>query len=75
MEVEPDIIHLLPRYEVQEAYSLHDKMKDLFGNRTQHTLDEGLYKMAQWVKNHGSRTSKKFDNIEITKNFPKAWVE
>jgi hypothetical protein len=27
------------------------------------------------VKQHGSRTSKKFEEIEIEKNFPKAWLD
>jgi hypothetical protein len=30
--------------------------------------------MAQWVKAHGARRSQKFEGIEVTKNFPKAWL-
>jgi UDP-glucose 4-epimerase len=29
--------------------------------------------MAEWVKNHGSRTSNEFKNIEIEKNLPESW--
>jgi UDP-glucose 4-epimerase len=71
----PNIKTMPARNEVLEAYSLHDKMKSLFGNREQYTLEEGLIRMAKWVKEHGSRNSQKFNDIEITKNFPKAWLE
>jgi hypothetical protein len=37
-------------------------------------LDEGLERMAVWVKAHGARQSKKFDRVEVTKNFPTAWL-
>jgi UDP-glucose 4-epimerase len=37
------------------------------------TLDEGLARMAAWVKRHGARASQEFDGIEVDKNFPKAW--
>jgi hypothetical protein len=37
-------------------------------------LEQGLEKMAAWVKKHGARKSTKFENIEIEKNFPKAWL-
>ena len=30
--------------------------------------------MAAWVRDHGSRQSKVFENIELMKNFPKAWL-
>jgi UDP-glucose 4-epimerase len=75
MGVESNIIHLPARSEVQNAYSSHEKIKRVFGSSNLHSLDQGLTKMAQWVKQYGARTSKKFENIEITKNFPKAWME
>jgi hypothetical protein len=31
--------------------------------------------MAAWVKEHGARKSQKFENIEVTKNFPVAWLD
>ena len=74
MDVEPDIIHVPARNEVMHAYSSHDKVQDIFGERNMHSLDEGLTNMAAWVRQHGARTSSKFDNIEVTKNFPKAWL-
>lgn len=75
MRVEANIVHLPARNEVQNAYSSHEKINRYFGTRKLHSLDEGLSKMADWVRQYGARKSKKFENIEITKNFPKAWLE
>lgn len=73
MKVEPLINNLPPRNEVQDAYSSHKKIESVFGKREGHSLDQGLENMAKWVRQHGSRQSSKFENIEITKNFPEAW--
>ena len=75
MGVAPNIAHLPARNEVQMAYSSHEKIRRVFGDRRLHTLDEGLFRMAGWVKEHGARTSQKFDGIEVAKNFPKAWLD
>jgi UDP-glucose 4-epimerase len=75
MGVEPEIIHLPPRNEVVDAYSSHEKVRRVFGVREPYTLEEGLNRMAKWVRNHGARTSQKFENIEVTKNFPVAWLD
>ena len=75
MSVSPEIIHLPPRNEVQDAYSTHAKVETYFGRRELHTLEEGLASMAAWVKQHGARQSQKFKNIEVTKNFPAAWID
>jgi UDP-glucose 4-epimerase len=74
MKVEPQILHVPPRNEVQDAYSSHDKVRRIFGERPLNTLGQGLSAMAEWVRQHGARTSKKFEGIEVTKNFPKAWL-
>jgi len=74
MGVEPKIAHLPARNEVTHAYSSHEKIRNIFGDRKLVSLDEGLTRMANWVKEHGARSSSKFDNIEITKNFPQAWL-
>jgi UDP-glucose 4-epimerase len=74
MRVQPEIMHMPPRNEVVNAYSSHEKVRRVFGERKLHTLDEGLSRMALWVKQHGARTSQKFKDIEVTKNFPKAWL-
>lgn len=75
MQVEPQIKHLPARNEVLNAYSSHAKVEQVFGARKLHSLDEGLECMAQWVKTHGARQSEKFKNIEVTKNFPVAWLD
>jgi UDP-glucose 4-epimerase len=73
MGVEPDVNHLPARNEVLNAYSSHEKVRRVFGDRKLHSLDEGLERMACWVKQHGARASQKFEAIEVTKNFPQAW--
>jgi UDP-glucose 4-epimerase len=73
MGVEPDMVHLPPRNEVLNAYSSHDKVERVFGKRKLHSLEMGLSQMAEWVKLHGARTSKEFNNIEVRKNLPQAW--
>jgi UDP-glucose 4-epimerase len=74
MGVPPNIVHLPPRNEVQNAYSSHEKVLRVFGDQKLTGLEEGLGRMAAWVKQHGARQSKKFDDIEVRKNFPVAWL-
>lgn len=74
MRVEPKIAHLPARNEVINAYSSHDKVQRVFGPQRTTNLDEGLERMATWVKAHGARQSKKFDQVEVVKNFPVAWL-
>lgn len=75
MGVEPQIKHLPARNEVKYAYSSHDKVQKFFGSPQPVSLEEGVKKMAAWVKEHGARKSQKFENIEVTKNFPVAWLD
>jgi len=75
MGVKPQIVHMPPRNEVVDAYSSHDKERRVFGDRELCSLEEGLQRMATWVKLHGARQSQKFENVEVTKNFPAAWLE
>lgn len=74
MGVSPVIAHLPARNEVQDAYSSHEKVVRVFGDRQTMRLDEGLARMAAWVKQHGARASQEFGPIEVTRNFPKAWL-
>ena len=67
--------HFLERKEMKHAYSDHSKVKKIFGYEARYNLQEGLKNMAKWAKRVGSKKSKKFDNIEITKNLPSAWLE
>ena len=75
MSVKPSFIHLAARNEVLNAFSSHDKVQGVFGRRRLHTLDEGLSRMAVWVRRHGARRSRDFDGIEVMKNFPQAWSQ
>ena len=74
MGVKPEIQYLPARNEVLHAYSSHDKVHRVFGIRESTSLDEGLARMAKWVKQHGARQSNRFKGIEIVKNFPEAWL-
>lgn len=74
MGVEPDIIHVPARNEVVHAYSSHEKVQRVFGERPLTSLPAGLAKMAAWVRAHGARQSQEFEGIEVMKNFPKAWL-
>jgi UDP-glucose 4-epimerase len=74
MGVKAEIVHLPQRNEVANAYSSHEKVERVFGSRSKTSLEQGLTQMAAWVKQHGARTSQKFKNIEVNKNFPAAWL-
>ena len=74
MGVTPRVQHWPSRKEVQDAYSSHDKVRRIFGERRLHTLDEGLARMAKWVGEQGARTSRSFENIEIMRNLPAVWA-
>jgi UDP-glucose 4-epimerase len=74
MGVKAEIMYTPARNEVLSAYSSHEKLFRVFGERRLYSLDEGLQRMAAWVKQHGARASKPFENIEVTKNFPRAWL-
>lgn len=74
MGVRPDIVYLPARNEVLNAYSSHERVRCVFGERKLHSLEQGLSRMASWVKQHGARTSQEFEGIEVIKNFPEAWL-
>jgi len=73
MGVEPRVVHVPARDEVAHAFSSHGKAAAVFGVEAVCGLEAGLARMAAWVKQHGARQSKEFENIEVTKHFPKAW--
>ncbi|HVO28320.1 MAG TPA: NAD-dependent epimerase/dehydratase family protein [Candidatus Margulisiibacteriota bacterium] len=74
MGVAPQMVHLPPRNEVVHAYSSHHRVREVFGAPPLHALEEGLERMARWVKRHGARSTKPFNAIEVRKNFPAAWL-
>jgi UDP-glucose 4-epimerase len=60
---------------VKEAFCSHEKMNKVLNFQAKYTLHEGLRRMADWAKQHGSRKSKRFKHIEIRKNLPPLWLE
>jgi UDP-glucose 4-epimerase len=74
MNVEANIKFLDARKEALEAFCSHDKAREVFGDLMPHvSLQEGLTRMADWVRIAGSRASSTFENIEVEKNMPPAW--
>ncbi|MDP7033145.1 MAG: NAD-dependent epimerase/dehydratase family protein [Planctomycetota bacterium] len=71
--VEPDIDYLPARNEVQIAYSDHSKAERLLGYHPQVELEEGIGRMAAWVREVGARKSKPFGSVEIIENLPPSW--
>lgn len=71
--VAPEVVHVPPRSEAVHTYANHHRVREVFGNRPTHDLEEGLRRTATWVKAHGARTTKPFAAIEVTKNFPATW--
>jgi UDP-glucose 4-epimerase len=75
MGISGELKHLQARNEVMHAYSDHSKMHKVFGiNDKSISLDEGLKYMADWVRKTGSRSSSKFENIEILEKLPPSWL-
>ena len=66
---------LPPRNEVVHAHADHSKVRAVFGAPTSTPLDEGLKRMAEWVKLVGARKSARFEAIEIEAGLPAIWLE
>jgi UDP-glucose 4-epimerase len=66
--------HLDARNEVKIAFSDHSKADRVFGGRPKTSLEEGIRRMADWVTQHGARTSGVFEGIEIERNLPPSWA-
>ena len=73
LEVPLRVTHLPARDEVQEAYASHARLRATFGVRPTVTLDEGLARMAKWVREQGVRESRPFEAIEVARNLPPSW--
>jgi UDP-glucose 4-epimerase len=74
MGVEARIEYLPARDEVANAYAGHTKIRSVFGPLSSHSLEDGLNNMAAWVRQHGTRASKDFKEIEIRKKLPPSWA-
>jgi len=75
MGSEVPINYLPARNEVTNAWSDHEKVQRAFKHNSEVLLSEGIAKMAAWVKQVGTRTTKPFEGIEIEKNLPPSWRE
>jgi UDP-glucose 4-epimerase len=74
MGVTPEIRHLDARNEVIHAFSSHDKVNTRFGDLIRNvSLEEGVRRMAEWVKSVGAHQGQPFKNIEVYKNLPPSW--
>ncbi len=69
------INHLPARNEVVDAYSAHEKVRNILGYKTNFSLEQGLKRQADWAKKTGAKKSKDFDNIEITEKLPPSWLK
>jgi len=66
--------YLPARNEVLDAYSDHQVAKEIFNITDFTNLQDGVEKMAAWVREHGSRETPKFKNIEIYEKLPAVWL-
>lgn len=73
MGAEPEVNYLDPRNEVVHAYSSHKKAETVFKLKEKTDLETGLQKMAEWVKQHGAKSTKNFGEIEIEEKLPPSW--
>ncbi len=75
MQTKQELRFLPARNEVVDAYSDHSKVKKIFNISETTSLVDGVSKMVEWVKKHGSKETPKFKNIEILENLPSIWAE
>jgi UDP-glucose 4-epimerase len=71
--VEPKITHLPPRNEVLHAFSSHEKVARVFGERPAVPLRDGIARMAAWSRRRGAMAPTVFSNVEVRKNLPPSW--
>jgi hypothetical protein len=50
------------------------RVEQVFGRRPAVPLERGLDRMARWVRQHGARTSRRFEGIEIPRSLPPRWA-
>ncbi len=72
--VEPELVHLPARNEVIHAFSTHEKARRTFGDQPTISLDDGIRRMADWVRANGVRAEVPFPGeIEVPTNMPPSW--
>lgn len=75
MQIKGEIRYLEARNEVMHAFSDHSKLNAVFKTSSSTSLNDGLKKMADWVKKHGIRKTNRFKEIEIYLKLPPVWLE
>lgn len=75
MDTEPNITYLDARKEVLHAFSDHSKAHKVFGQQGAVSLEDGIARMADWVRTVGARKSQDFENIEVRRNLPPSWAK
>jgi UDP-glucose 4-epimerase len=74
--VEREVLHLPARHEVVHAYCAHEKARRIFGTSPTIDLEEGIGRMARWVKAVGVRPPTPFPGeIEVPIGMPPSWAE
>lgn len=75
MGAKANLKHLPARNEVVHAFSSHDKVQKQFGGLIKNIpLEQGLARMAEWVKQTGARKGQPFEGIEVPRNLPPSWA-
>jgi UDP-glucose 4-epimerase len=73
--VEPQLTHLPARNEVVHAFSTHEKARSIFGASSAVELEDGIGRMASWVRANGARPQVAFPGtIEVPINMPPSWA-
>lgn len=74
MGVSLQINHLAARNEVVHAFADHSRARGYFDREFRDlSLDEGIARMAAWVRRHGPRETPHFTDIEVPRNLPPFW--
>jgi UDP-glucose 4-epimerase len=73
-DVPCELDHLPARREVVHAFSTHTKVSQVFGANPEIGLEEGVERMAAWVRQNGVPSPVAFsDPIEVPINMPPSW--
>lgn len=71
--VDAEIEFLPDREEVDHAYSSHESLRSMFDLPDPTPLEVGISRMAEWAQRAGPRSTRAFDNIEVTRFLPPSW--
>lgn len=74
-DVPCNVEHLPARNEVVHAFSTHEKAARIFGASPKIGLEDGIERMARWVREVGVRPAVPFPGtIEVRRNMPPSWA-